>query len=147
MYGLVVVHISLIVATLFTKPVFFQTLFFNVFYLAIPTFFYLIYVIYKSIRNHNKIAKINLIGMGIIFLAFFNDFAIGQNWYQSWNLMLPAVGVYVFIHVILMSKDFAERTKQTEQQNKQLLALNASNEVLTTELQKEIKQKDNFLAN
>ena len=147
MYGLVVIHAALIVATLFTQPVFFQALFFKVFYLAIPTFFYLIYVSYKSIRNRNRTAKINLIGMGIIFLAFFNDFAIGNNWYQGSTLMLPAVGIYVMIHVLLMSRDFAERTKKTEQQNKQLLALNSSNEELAIQLQHEIKQKDDFLAN
>lgn len=147
LYVLAIVHTALIVTTLFTQPVFFQALFFQVFYLAVPTFFYLIYVIYKSIRNQNRNAKINLIGMGIIFLAFFNDFAIGKNWYQSWELMLPAVGVYVLLNVILMSKDFAERTQKTEQQNKQLLALNASNEELAIQLQKEIKRKDEFLAN
>src|SRR5699024_35001 len=63
MYGLVGVHLGLIVTTLFTEPVFFQTLFFNVFYLAIPTFFYMIYVISRSIRNNNRNAKVNLIGM------------------------------------------------------------------------------------
>jgi len=147
MIGLVAVHMALIVITLFTQPVFFQTVFFNVFYLAVPTFFYIIYVTYKSIRNNNKYAKVNLIGMALIFLAFFNDFAIGKNWYQSLPLMLPAVGVYVIIHVIMMSKNFAETTKKTEQQNKQLLALNSSNEELAIQLQKEIKHKDDFLAN
>src|SRR5690625_2613539 len=92
MYGLVTIHLALIITTLFTQPVFFQALFFNVFYLAVPTLIYMIYVIFKSIRNNNKKAKINLIGMGLIFLAFFNDFAIGQNWYQSVPLMLPVVG-------------------------------------------------------
>ena len=147
MYGLVVVHIALIVTTVFTQPVFFQTLFFKVFYLTIPTFIYLIYVISKSIRNQNKVAKVNVFGIGLIFLAFFNDFAIGQNWYQSTTLMLPAVGVYVLIHVILMSKDFAESVRKTEQQNKKLFALNDSNEELTIQLQEEIKRKDDFLAN
>lgn len=147
MYGLVGIHLALIVTTLFTEPVFFQTLFFNVFYLAIPTFFYMIYVIARSIRNNNRSAKVNLIGMGLIFLAFFNDFANGQNWYQSVPLMLPAVGIYVLIHVILMSKNFADSVQKTEQQNIQLRALNASNEELTINLQKEIKQKDDFLAN
>ena len=85
--------------------------------------------------------------MGLIFLAFFNDFAIGNNWYQSWTLMLPAVGVYVLINVFLMSKNFADTVRKTEQQNKQLLALNSSNEKLAIQLQKEIKQKDDFLAN
>ncbi len=147
MYGLVAIHVALIVATLFTQPVFFQTLFFNVFYITIPTFFYVIYVISKSIRSNKKNAKINLVGMGLIFLAFFNDFAIGQNLYQGVTLMLPAVGVYVLFHVILMSKDFAESVRKTEQQNKQLFALNASNEELAIQLQKEMKQKDDFLAN
>lgn len=147
MYALVIVHSSLVVATLFTQPVFFQALFFTVFYLAIPTFFYLVYVIYKSIRNHNRAAKINLLGMAAVFLAFFNDFAIGKNWYQSVALMLPAVGLYVVIIVIMMSKDFADRTRKTEQQNKQLRLLNEANEKLAARLQKEIKQKDLFLTN
>ncbi|UOQ50425.1 ATP-binding protein [Gracilibacillus caseinilyticus] len=147
MYGLVFIHLFLIVTTLITQPVFFQDLFFQVFYITIPTFFYAAYVIAKSIRNNNKNAKINLIGLSLIFLAFFNDFAIGQNWYQSWTLMLPAVAVYVMIHVIVMSKGFADSVWQTEQQNKQLISLNTSNEELALELQKEIKQKDEFLAN
>src|SRR5690625_4236166 len=126
MYGLVAVHLGLIVTTLFTQPILFQTLFFNVFYLAIPTFFYMIYVIAKSIRNHNRNAKVNLIGLGVVFLAFFNDFATGQNWYQSTPLMLPAVGIYIIIHVILMSKNFAETTQKTERLNKELLTLNAT---------------------
>lgn len=147
MYGLVFIHILLIIITLFTQPVIFQDVFFKAFYLTIPTFIYLVYVVYKSIHNHNKTAIFNVIGIGIVFLAFFNDFAIAQSWYNSWNLMLPAVGLYVLIHVILMSKDFADKTRETEQQNKQLAALNASNEDLAVQLKQEIKQKDNFLAN
>src|SRR5690625_634820 len=147
MYFLVTIITIVMIATLFTHPVFFQDLFFKVFSLAIPIFFYFMYVIYKSIRNGNRIAKTNLVGIIIIFIAFLNDFALGMNWYQSIPLMLPAVCIYVIIHVILMSKDFAERTKETEQQNKQLRTLNTSNEELTVELQNEIKQKDEFLAN
>lgn len=149
MYGLVIVHVSLIVITLFTQPVLFQKLFFNVFYLTIPTFIYLLYVIYKSIRNKNlnTNAIVNIFGTGIIFLAFFNDFAIGQGWYRFATVMLPAVAVYVLIHVLLMSKGFADSIRQTEQQNKQLVALNASNEKLAIQLQEEIKRKDDFLAN
>lgn len=147
MYFLVSVHMITIIVTLFTQPVFFQTFFFNVFTLAIPTFFYTLYVIIRSIRNKNRIAKINVIGMLLIFLAFFNDFAIGNNWYHSIPLMLPAVGVYVLIHVVAMSKDFASRSNQIEKQYDELIVLNDSNEKLALQLQKEIKQKDDFLAN
>lgn len=147
MQGLVVIHVALMVTTLLTQPVFFQALFFNVFYLAVPTLIYTIYVSIKSIRKNNVHAKANLVGMSLIFVAFFNDFAIGQGWYKSVTLMLPAVGAYVVIHVVLMSKGFAESIRQTERQNKQLLALNDANEELAMKLQKENKRKDDFLAN
>ncbi len=144
MYGLVTAHLALIVTTLFTQPVFFQALFFKAFYLTIPIFLYVIYIIIKRFRNNNTISKVNLVSMLIIFLAFFNDFTTGN--YQGLGLMLPGVAIAVIIHVFLMSKMFADTTKETERQNNQLLALNASNEALAVELQKEIKQKDNFLA-
>ncbi|MEK5036915.1 ATP-binding protein [Sporosarcina sp. FSL K6-3457] len=147
MYVLVSVHTLLMIITLFTQPVFFQELFFTVFQLTIPTFIYLVYVIYKSIRNNNRIAKINAMGTFLIFAAFFNDYAIGNGWYNGIELMLPAIGIYIMVHVIVLSKDFADSVWKIEQQNKQLVALNASNEELAIQLQKEIKQKDDFLAN
>lgn len=147
MYGLVAIHTALILITLFTEPVFFQALFFNVFTITIPVFIYVVYVMMKSIRNNNSYAKMNLIGVGLIFLAFFNDYAIGQGWYQSVPLMMPAVALYVFMHVVTMSKRFADTMKNKEKQNRQLLELNASNEKLALGLQQEIKQKDDFLAN
>lgn len=147
MQFLVGIHLLTISIIFVTQPVFFQAFFFKIFLLAVPTFFYTMYVVIKSIRNKNRIAKINLTGMSLIFLAFFNDFAIGNNWYNSIPLMLPAVGIYVIIHIIVMSKDFAKRTNQTEAQYEELVLLNESNMELTTKLQEEIKQKDNFLAN
>lgn len=147
MQFLVAVHITTMFVIMVTQPVFFQAFFFKVFLLAIPTFFYTVYVITKSIRNKNRIAKINLTGMLLIFLAFFNDFAMGNSWYQFINLMLPAVGIYVIIHVIVMSKDFAKRANQIEAQYEELVVLNESNIELTNKLQEEIKQKDNFLSN
>lgn len=147
MYALVVIHLSVLLPTLFTQPVFFQTLFFNVFYLAVPTFIYFIYVIIKSIRNNNVTAKVNLFGIMVIFIAFLNDFFIGQGFYKSWNLMLPAVVFYITIHVVSMSRQFAASVFQIERQNIELKKLNVSNESLTEKLQDEIKRKDEFLAN
>lgn len=146
-YIITTIHILLIITTLFTQPVFFQDLFFKAFYLAIPIFIYVIYVIFRSIRNNNRYARINLLGMGLIFLAFFNDFAIGQNFYRGIPLMLPAVGVYVVIHVVLMSKNFAEARNKIEEQYNELLTLHQSNHALTSQLQNEMKRKDEFLIN
>lgn len=146
-YIITSIHILLIVTTLFTQPVFFQKLFFTAFYLAITIFIYVIFVIFRSIRNNNRYARVNLFGMGLIFLAFFNDFAIGQNFYQGVPLMLPAVGCYVVIHVVLMSKNFADARNKIEEQYYELLKLNESNQVLASQLQNEMKQKDEFLTN
>lgn len=147
LYILVALHMLVLVPIFFTQPVFFQDLFFNVFYLAVPTFIYFIYVIIKSIRNNNVSAKVNLIGIMVIFIAFLNDFFIGQGFYKSWNLMLPAVVFYITIHVVSMSRQFAKSVFQIEDQNVQLRKLNASNELLTKKLQGEIERKDEFLAN
>ncbi|WPK13782.1 ATP-binding protein [Lysinibacillus louembei] len=147
MYFLVVIHLSLIIIISFTQPVFFQDLFFKVFTLTIPTFFYLLYVVYRSIRRNNYIAKVNAIGTFLIFFAFFNDYAIGNNWYDGVEIMLPAIGLYIMIHVVVLSRDFAHSIRKIHQQNEHLSVLNKSNEQLATQLQKEMKQKDNFLAN
>lgn len=147
LYPIVGLHIALIFITLFTQPVVFQDLFFKAFYIAIPLFFYFLYLVFSSIRQNNRAAKVNLVGIIIIFAAALNDFAIGQGWYKSWNLILFAVAIYVIIHVISMSREFARSVFQIEQQNHQLRELNASNKILTGQLQEEIKRKDDFLAN
>src|SRR5699024_6391224 len=92
-------------------------------------------------------AKVNLFVIVIIFIAFLNDFFIGQGLYTSWNLMMPAVALYIIIHIVSMSKQFADSVSQTERQNVKLRELNASNEILAEKLQAEIKRKDQFLAN
>lgn len=142
-----VVHGSLIAITLCTQPAVFQAVFFTVFYLAIPTFFYFIYVFYKGIRSSNPNAIANAVGIVIIFFAFLNDFAIANNWYQSFTLMLPAVACYVFVQVFVMSRNFASVLHETEQLNTELMAANSANERLVVRLQEEANRKDDFLAN
>lgn len=123
---LTAVHFSLVIIITFTQPVFFQALFFKVFYLTIPTFIYIIYLTYKGIRNNNSKAKVNSYGIALIFIAFFNDFAMGNGWYQFYTLMLPATGIYVLLHMLQMSRDFAHMTRNREKLNRELLTLNAS---------------------
>lgn len=139
MIGSVSVAAIVFVLTLFTQPVFFQALFFKVFTVTIPIFFYLIYVVYKSLKAKMPMVKINLFGMFLIFLAFFNDFALGSNWYTGQPLMLPAVAIYVTIHVFLMSKEFADKKIQTERLNHELQLLN-------TELDQRVCERTEQLA-
>lgn len=128
------------VITLFTKPIFFQTLFFNVFYITVPGSIYIVYVIIRSIRNHSLYAKMNLIGIFVIIGAFFNDFLVGQNIYQSESLMLMAVAIYVLIHVIVLSKSFADQAKKQEQLNTQLSTLNTSLDAKVVERTKQLEK-------
>lgn len=144
---LVAMHLLLIAITFVTQPVFFQKMFFTIFSFAIPFFIYMIYIIIKGLKQKNYYSKANLIGLIIIFLAFLNDFAIGQNWIQSITLTLPAVGFYVLMQVFNISKSYASSIQKTELQYQQLLSLNQYNENLADQLKEEIKRKNDFLAN
>lgn len=117
---------ALMLVTVFTRPVIFQPLFFKTFYLSIPFFFYIVYIVLKNLRTHSSYATMNLIGIAIVFVAFFNDFAIAGDWYDSGRFMLPAVGIYVFMHFVFMSKGFAQSIQETEELNAQLFTLNTS---------------------
>src|SRR5699024_11016234 len=92
-------------------------------------------------------AKVDLFGVTIVSFALLNDLLIGQGWYQMWNLMMPAVAIYIIIHIVTMSRQFASSVFKTEYQNIKLKELNKSNLQLTQKLQKEIERKDEFLAN
>lgn len=139
------VHFTLLVVTLFTHPVFFQALFFKVFYLAIFMLIYLIYIICLGIKNNSQSAKVNGVGIALIFIAFLNDFAIGNGWYQSWTLMLPAVGLYVLLHMVQMSMNFASLTRHREVLNEELLTLNASLDEKVNERTKALQEANKLL--
>lgn len=117
---------SLMAITWFTPPVFFQSLFFNVSMFAIPIFFYFLYILIKEVRNKNHTARWNMIGLFVIFIAHLHDYAIGRSWIQSTPIMLPAVFVFVLIHVLILSKNYAGKIQETVRLNKKLTELNAS---------------------
>jgi len=116
----------LMVITVFTKPVFFEALYFNVFYLAIPLVVYFIVVIVKGYLTSSKKDIVNMVGLVIVSIGSLNDFAISEGWIKSINLSLPAVGIYVVIHVILMSRSYAEKVFETESLNETLIQLNTT---------------------
>lgn len=122
------IHFALVIIIFVTQPIFFQALFFNVFYLTVPIFvyFYLISIIYRGIRSKNQYTLVNGLGIIFIFIAFFNDFAIGKGWYQFYTLMLPATGLYVLLHMIQMSRNFSRMMRTHVGLNEELLTLNAS---------------------
>src|SRR5699024_6682308 len=104
---LTIILLPTAVITLFTQPVFFQALFFKVALFALPTGIYFIYLTYKEIKLHNNRAKINAVGLIIVFLAFLNDFAQGINLYEFQPMMLTATAIYVLLHLVQMSIEYA----------------------------------------
>lgn len=118
--------LPLALLTLFTQPVLFQDLFFKIALLAVPTGIYFIYLTFKEVKQQNTQAKINIVGIFLIFIAFLNDFAIANDYYQFYTLMLPATAMYVFLHMIQLSIDFAKMMKNQEKSNRKLITLNAS---------------------
>ena len=91
-------------------------------------------------------AKLNVVGIIIIFIGFFNDYAVGQNLYQFYNLMLPAVMLYILIHVYIMGRDFAKYKNDTLILNEQLLTLNASLDRKVYKRTKELEKANAQLA-
>lgn len=122
------------IITLFTQPVYFQNLFFKIAVISIPTGSYFVYLTYKEIKVDNSRAKINAVGLILVFLAFFNDFAQGVGLYQFQPLVLAATAIYVLLHVIQMSIEYAKLNKSLEVLNKELVDLNTS-------LDKEVYQR------
>ncbi|MCR8659158.1 sensor domain-containing diguanylate cyclase [Paenibacillus endoradicis] len=117
---------ALMVITLLTKPLFFQALYFNIFYLVIPLVGYMIVVIMKGFLTGSKKDIVNMVGLILVVAGSLNDYAMGQGWIESIILSLPAVGIYVVIHVILMSRSYAEKVLETETLNDSLIQLNAT---------------------
>ncbi|HIW33916.1 MAG TPA: diguanylate cyclase [Candidatus Paenibacillus intestinavium] len=116
----------LMVITLFTKPVFFQTLYFNVVYIIIALVAYFIVIILRGFFTGSKRDIVNMVGLILVSAGSLNDYALGQGLIDSINLSLPAVGIYVVIHVILMSRSYAEKVFETEALNDSLIQLNAT---------------------
>lgn len=145
MYVISFIFLAMIIVTLQTEPVFFQSLYFKVFLITIPFLMYSVYVVIQSIRKDNQYVKVNIIGATLIFLGFFNDYSLGQGWHSGSMLMLPAVSLFILIHVMSMSKNYAESFKDIERQNERLMELNNANIDLSNKLQKEIDSKDDFL--
>lgn len=115
---------ALMVITWFSQPAVFQALFFNVSYVAIPLFLYYLVVLIKEIRNRHPAARWNMLGLLIIFVAHLHDYADGQGWISSTPIMLQAVFLFVLTHVIVLSKGFAGKIRETVQLNEQLRQLN-----------------------
>src|SRR5699024_624556 len=123
---LTIILLPTAVITLFTQPVFFQALFFKVALFALPTGIYFIYLTYKEIKLHNNRSKINAVGLIIVFLACLNDFAQGINLYEFQPMMLTATAIYVLLHLVQMSIEYARLNETLEEVNEALVTLNAS---------------------
>lgn len=140
-----VLLVGLMAVTWFTEPVFFQTLFFNVSYLAIPVFFYFLFVLIKEIRNKHPAARWNMLGLLIIFIAHLHDYAIGRSWISSTPVMLQAVFLFVLTHVIVLSRGYAGKIRETVRLNEQLRQLNDSLDRQVHERTRELQQMNERL--
>lgn len=145
MLFLVTVHSVLLIITMFTQPVFFQDAFFKVFILAFPTFLYVIYIYIQSIRLKKPFSKLFIVGVILISMAFINDYALGQNWLNSFNLMLFAVTIFIIMHVILMGRRFAIQGIRQEKLNHELALLNTSLDDLVSERTMQLQEANELL--
>lgn len=116
------------------------------FYIFIPMLIYLGYVIWRGCKDSDRADIFNIVGMVIVILASINDYAFAKNWIQSVNLALPAVGVYVVIHVFLMSREHAEKVFETEALNESLTQLNATLDEKVNRRTEQLQKANELLA-
>lgn len=132
----------LIVITVLTPPLVFQTLFFSVSWVMLPVFFYLLYVMIHSARLNKWVSRLNMIGAIIVFSGVILDYLKGSGVITiRYEMTMPAVALYLLLQLIAIAKDFAEgrmelirlnqsldeevalQTKQLKEKNEQLEAL------------------------
>lgn len=116
----------LLVLTLFTEPITFQYWVNKLFSLVIVPIGYMVFISIKVIRSGNKVALGNLVGLGIIAIGAINDFLILKNYYQGRMMILPTIGIFVLIQVVVMSRNYANKIHETDNLNKALLSLTSS---------------------
>jgi len=119
------------VITIFTKPLFFQKLSGLVFACSLLGAVYLLYVLFRGFKQSSLRSHANTVGIIFVILGMLNDYVVNKGWSDSAliSLSLVAVGVYVLIQVISMSKSYADKVEETEQLNLSLRELNTNLDV------------------
>lgn len=129
----------LIVMTLTTPPVVFQTLFFKLSWTMLPVFGYLLYIMMRSVHSSKWVSRLHMIGAVIVFSGVILDYLKGSGVITiPLEMTMPAVAIYLLLQLIAIAKDFAKgrtqliklntsldeevalRTKQLEEKNEQL---------------------------
>lgn len=114
-------------ATLFTAPVIFQSLFFNMTWPVVPIFLYLLYVIIRSLKSDKWVSRMNAVGSIIVFIGVILDYLKGVGLIASnIEMTLMAVTAYLILQVGALAKDFARSRAQLETLNEELVALNTT---------------------
>lgn len=117
----------LMIATLFTEPVIFQALFFNMTWPVVPIFIYLLYVIVRSLKSDKWVSRMNAVGSIIVFIGVILDYLKGVGVIASnVEMTLVAVTVYLVLQVGALAKDFARSRSQLVTLNEELVALNTT---------------------
>lgn len=129
----------LMLMTLTTPPVVFQTLFFKLSWTMLPVFGYLLYIMMCSVRSSKWVSRLHMIGVAIVFSGVILDYLKGSGIITvPLEMTMPAVSIYLLLQLIAIAKDFAKgrtqliklntsldeevalRTKQLEEKNEQL---------------------------
>lgn len=115
----------LMIATLFTETIVFQTLFFSMAWTMFPIFGYLLYVIVRSLKSDKWVFRMNALGSVIVFCGVILDYLKGIGVIKSnMEMTLLAVTIYLVLQVGALAKDFARSRTQLVTLNEELVALN-----------------------
>lgn len=138
MLSVVLSSVTLIL-TFFTQPIFFQDLFFKVFYVGVFVSIYILIKVVRSFKKHDTQNRVNLFGIAMVIIAFLNDYFVGQDYYRANNLMMISVSIYILLQMLVLTQKFSAQAKLHESLNKELSTLNSSLNLQVAKRTKELQ--------
>lgn len=123
---------------IFTQPVVFQKVFFNLMIVEVLVMIYSVYVLFKAYKQQKTLALPTLIGISITFMGMTLDYISGLGIINIFPLTLFCITILVMILVMTIAFQYSNKFKETEKLNGELSQMNASLDRLVHERTEEL---------
>ena len=129
-----------IAVTITQPPLIFQDTFFKSFAFSLIMFINLIYAIFFIFRKKLPYSKLNAFAIFILCLTFLHDYLLGIKLIDSVEIAFYSSCIYFICVTLQLSRDYANKSLQSERLNRKLLQLNKSLDQKVFERTKTVEQ-------
>ncbi len=115
-----------ILITFTQQPLIFQDFFFKGFAFSGVIFLNLLYSIYRIFKTRTPFSKLNAFAITLLCLTFLHDYLLGLKLIDSVEISFYSSCVYFICVTFQLSRDYANKSFESERLNHKLLQLNKS---------------------